>query len=89
MEIRTMNEKTLRALAEAGAIKSVRIIADGTTIYVEAVATNGTFTAQTVKGKLKTWGSLNSAAKWVRNLGIGQVQLDISRWNPNQKGMRI
>ena len=54
-----------------------------------ADAANGTFTAQTVKGSLKTWGSLNSAAKWVRNLGIGQIQLEVSKWEPNQSGMRV
>ena len=49
-----MNEKILRALVEAGVIKNVRIVADGSTIYVEADAdaAKGTFTAQTVKGKL-------------------------------------
>ena len=58
-----MNEKTLRALIEAGAIKKVRIIAEGSTIYVEADSGKQTITAKTVKGKLKTWRSLDSAAK--------------------------
>ncbi len=86
-----MNEKILRALVEAGVIKNVRVVADGSTIYVEADAdaAKGTFTAQTVKGKLKTWGSINSAAKWVRNIGIGQAQLDIARWLPDQARFRI
>jgi GTP cyclohydrolase II len=81
-----MNEKTLRALIEAGAIKKVRIIAEGSTIYVEADSGKQTITAQTVKGKLKTWRSLDSAAKWVRSLGIGNIQLDIATWQPGQKG---
>mgnify|MGYP006083607153 CR=1 FL=1 len=81
-----MNEKTLRALIEAGAIKKVRIIAEGSTIYVEADSGKQTITAQTVKGKLKTWRSLDSAAKWVRSLGIGNIQLDIAKWQPGQKG---
>ncbi len=45
-----MNEKTLRALIEAGAIKKVRIIAEGSTIYVEADSGKQTITAKTVKG---------------------------------------
>ena len=84
-----MNEKTLRALIEAGAIKNVRIIANGSTIYVEMDTSNGSFSAETVKGKLKTWSSINSAAKWIRALGIGQVQLDISKWQPRQAGFRV
>ena len=81
-----MNEKTLRALIEAGAIKKVRIIAEGSTIYVEADSGKQTITAKTVKGQLKTWRSLDSAAKWVRSLGIGNIQLDIAKWQPGQKG---
>lgn len=81
-----MNEKTLRALIEAGAVKKVRIIAEGSVIYVEADAGKQTMTAQTVKGQLKTWRSLDSAAKWVRSLGIGVAQLDIAKWQPEQKG---
>jgi len=81
-----MNEKTLRALIEAGAIKKVRIIAEGSTIYVEADSGKQTITAKTVKGKLKTWRSLDSAAKWVRSLGIGNIQLDIAKWQLGQKG---
>ena len=82
-----MNEKTLRALIEAGAIKKVRIIAEGSTIYVEADSGKQTITAKTVKGKLKTWRSLDSAAKWVRSLGIGNIQLDIAKWQLGQKGL--
>jgi hypothetical protein len=81
-----MNEKTLRALIEAGAIKKVRIIAEGSTIYVEVDSGKQTITAKTVKGALKTWRSLDTAAKWVRSLGIGTAQLDIAGWQPEQKG---
>lgn len=84
-----MNEKTLRALIDAGAIKKVRIIAEGSTIYVEADSGNSTITAETIKGKLKTWSTVDSAAKWVRSLGIGQAQLNIAKWQPGQKGLRL
>jgi hypothetical protein len=81
-----MNEKTLRALIEAGAIKKVRIVAEGSTIYVEVDSGKQAVTAKTVKGKLKTWRNLDSAARWVRSLGVGTTQLDIARWQPEQKG---
>ena len=84
-----MNEKTVRALIAAGAIKNVRIIANGSTIYVELDTVNGSFSAETVKGKLKTWSSVNTAAKWVHSLGIGQALLDVSRWQPRQTGFRV
>ena len=80
-----MNEKILRALVEAGAIKKIKITAEGSTIYVETFAGSEVTTAKTTKGKLKTWSTIDSAAKWVRSLGIGQVQLDMAKWQPEQK----
>ena len=64
-----MNEKMLRALVEAGAIKRIRIIADGAKIHVEADTLNGSVTAMTLKGGIKIWSTLDTAAKWVRSLG--------------------
>ena len=80
-----MNEKILRALVEAGAVKKIKITAEGSTIYVEAYTGSEVTTAKTIKGKLKTWSTLDSAAKWVRSLGIGQMQLDMAKWQPDQK----
>ena len=84
-----MNEKILRALVEAGAVKKIKITAKGSTIYVEAYAGSEVTTAKTIKGKLKTWSTIDSAAKWVRSLGIGQMQLDMAKWQPEQKKLKI
>ena len=84
-----MNEKILRALVEAGAVKKVKITAEGSTIYVEAYTGSEVTTAKTIKGKLKTWSTLDSAAKWVRSLGIGQMQLDMAKWQPEQRKLKV
>jgi len=84
-----MNEKILRALVEAGAVKKIKIIAEGSTIYVEAYTGSEVTTAKTIRGKLKTWSTLDSAAKWVRSLGIGQMQLDMAKWQPEQKRLLV
>ena len=84
-----MNEKILRALVEAGAVKKIKITAEGSTIYVEAYTGSEVTTAKTIKGKLKTWSTLDSAAKWVRSLGIGQMQLDMAKWQPDQKKLSV
>ena len=84
-----MNEKILRALVEAGAVKKIKITAKGSTIYVEAYAGSEVTTAKTIKGKLKTWSTIDSAAKWVRSLGIGQMQLDMAKWQPDQKKLSV
>ncbi|MDA8941116.1 hypothetical protein N9H29_00965 [Porticoccaceae bacterium] len=84
-----MNEKILRALVEAGAVKKIKITAEGSTIYVEAYTGSEPTTAKTIKGKLKTWSTIDSAAKWVRSLGIGQMQLDMAKWQPEQKKLNV
>ena len=84
-----MNEKILRSLVAAGAVKIIRIMAEGSTIYVEAFTGSDVKVAKTIKGNLKTWSSIDSAAKWVRALGVGQVQLDISKWQPGQRKMQL
>ena len=52
-----MNEKTLRALVEAGAVRQVCIIADGAAFRVEAQTGGGPVTASTLRGAVKTWKS--------------------------------
>jgi len=84
-----MNEKILRALVAAGAVKKIKITAESSTIYVEVYAGSEAITAKTIKGKLKTWSTVDSAAKWVRSLGIGQMQIDVSKWQPEQKKLKI
>ncbi len=84
-----MNEKTLRALIDAGAVKKINIIANGAQFHVDALTPNGAVTAMTLKGKVKTWRSLDSAAKWIRTLGFGEVRLIISKWEPSQQSMQL
>lgn len=84
-----MNEKTLRALIDAGAVKRVRIVAEGARFHVEVDTPAITIVAQTLKGAPKAWGSLDASARWVRALGIGTVQLDIARWQPEQRALRL
>ena len=84
-----MNEKTIRALVEAGAVKKVMLIANGAAIHANIVTQSGPVTATTSKGAVKTWASIDSSAKWVKALGVGQAQLDIVHWLPNQKGLNV
>ena len=84
-----MNERTLRALIEAGAIKRIHIIAEGSYFQVKADTATGSVAASTVNGKIKTWRTLDSVAKWIRALGIGNASLDVAKWQPRQKGMRL
>jgi len=84
-----MDEKTLRALVEVGALKLIRIIGNGALFHVEADTPNGAVPALTRKGAPKTWRSLDAAAKWVRGLGVGTVQVELGKWQPKQAGLAL
>lgn len=84
-----MNEKIIRALVEAGAVKSVRIVAASASIHVEIHTAGGTNVAQTHKGKPKTWSTLNAAAKWVKSMGVAEARLDMRHWTPDQRGLSL
>lgn len=84
-----MNEKTLRALIEAGAVRRLRIVADGARFHVEVDTPGSSAVIATTKGTVKTWASLDASAKWVRTLGIGTAQIELSKWQPNQRTLPI
>jgi hypothetical protein len=80
-----MDERMLRALVAAGAVKKISIVASGAKFHIEAKTPNGAVTAETVKGKVKTWVSLDAAARWVRGLGIGAAHVHLTHWQPAQR----
>ncbi len=84
-----MDEKMLRALVAAGAVKKINIIASGARFHVEANTPNGAITAETHKGKVKTWVTLDAAARWVRGLGIGGAHINLTHWQPGQRELSV
>jgi len=80
-----MNEKIMKAMVATGVVKKIDIVASGGRFHIEANTPNGPVTAETQKGKVKTWVSLDAAAKWVRSLGIGSAQLKLANWQPGQR----
>jgi hypothetical protein len=84
-----MNSKILKALIDAGAIKRMTIVAETGFFRIEAVTQAGTDSVKAHNGKLKTWVTLDAAAKWLHGLGIGTCAIEMSRWQPAQKGMKL
>lgn len=84
-----MDEKMLKAMVTAGAIRKINIIGNGSRFHIEANTPNGSVTAETHKGKIKTWVTLDAAAKWVRGLGIGSAHINLAHWQPQQRGFPI
>lgn len=84
-----MDEKTMRALVAAGAIKRIHIVGNGARFHVEANTPNGSVTAETGKGKVKTWATLDAAARWVRSIGVGSAHLSLAHWSPGQRSLPV
>ena len=84
-----MNERMLKAMVAAGAIKDINIIARGARFHIEAKMPNGPITAETQKGKVRTWVTLDAAARWVRRLGVGAAHVNLAKWQPGQRELSI
>ena len=84
-----MDAKSLKVLIEAGAIKKIHVIGEGSHFYMEIVTHTGTSIVKTLKGKLKTWATLDAAAKWIHTMGIGSLQVDIGQWQPKQRNLQL
>jgi len=84
-----MDERTLRALIDAGAVKRVRIVARGARFHVEFETPTSTIPASTRRGAVRAWASLDAAARWTKNLGIGQAIVELAHWTPAQRQLPL
>jgi carbamoylphosphate synthase small subunit len=64
-------------------------IAIGARFHIEANTPNGSITAETRKGKIKTWVTLDAAARWVRSLGMGTAHINLAHWQPGQRELPV
>ncbi len=84
-----MDERLLRAMVSAGAVKNIDIVANGARFHVEAKTPNGPITAETRAGKVRTWVTLDAAARWVRGLGVGAAKVNLAHWQPGQRELSV
>ena len=82
-----MNNKMLKGLVEAGAVKALSIIASGSVLFAEILTLSGDITTQA--GAIKTWSTIDSAAYWLKTLGLGTMKLEVGKWMPNQRGLLL
>lgn len=82
-----MNERELKTLIDAAAVKRVRIVANGALFHLEIDAPGRSFILETAKGAVRTWRSIDATAKWLKGLGIGTAALELARWQPGQKAL--
>ena len=80
----------LKGLVEAGAIKAVSIVANGSVVHAEVITLIGDKKVITTQaGTIKTWGTIDSAAKWLKAIGLGTMKLEVGKWMPNQRGLSL
>lgn len=79
-----MNERELKLLLEAGALKSIQVIAQGSLFHVEAKTSAGCKVVMTGRGEVRQWRSIDSCAGWLRKIGVGSVHLDLQYWSVKQ-----
>ena len=84
-----MNERELKLLLEAGALKSIQVIAQGSLFHVEAKASAGCKVVMTGRGEIRQWRSIDSCARWLRKIGIGLVSVDLERWQLGQGALAL
>ena len=84
-----MERRTIKALIDAGAVKQLELIANGGDFYLEVKTTAGKEIVTGPSGSIKTWRTIDSAAKWLHLLGIGKILLKIDKWQPGQKTISL
>lgn len=82
-----MNERELKLLLEAGALKSVQVIAQGSLFHVEARTVAGSKVVITARGEVRQWRSVDSCAKWLRKLGLGRFEIVVEDWSVGQSAL--
>ena len=80
-----MNERALKLLIEAGALKSLLIMAQGSSFHVQVKTAGGTKVLLTGRGDVRQWRSIDACSKWLRKLGIGRADVDFEQWQVGQK----
>ena len=84
-----MNERALKLLLEASAVKSVLITAQGSMFHVEAKIAGGAKVLVPGKGDVRQWRSIDSCAKWLRKVGVGKAELDFQSWQVGQIALTL
>lgn len=84
-----MDRKTLKALIDAGAIRRARLIGEGPQFRLEVDTQQGPQIVYSTTGKLRTWATLDAAAKWIHSLGVGSAHIELSNWQPDQRILKL
>ena len=84
MEVTGITEPILRHLAEASAEMSARIVGQQNAFIVLIRVGSGEKTVMTTRGSLRQFASLDTAAGFMKDLGLSRFDVDISFYKPGR-----
>jgi hypothetical protein len=84
MDIVGITEPILRQLVEASAEMSARIVGQQNALIIVVRVGSGEKTVVTTRGNIRQFASLDTAAGFVRDLGISRFEVDVSFYKPGR-----
>lgn len=84
MDIAGITEPILRQLAEAAGEMSARIVGQENAFIVLVRVGSGEKTVVTTRGNVRQFASLDTAAGFVKDLGLSRFDVDISFYKPGR-----
>ena len=80
------DEATTRTLNQTGAIRGVRVIAQGDSWAVEVQAGGEWVPMVSARGHVRTWRSLDRLTLWLHgDIGVGAWTVDAEKFEPSQR----
>jgi hypothetical protein len=80
-----ISERTLREMASSGAISRVRFIGQGDSFSLVISCGMRDKALRAKRGHVREFKSLDSAARYVRSLGLSELEVNVSAWDPSQR----
>ena len=84
MEVAGITEPILRQLAEATAEMSARIVGQQNAFVVLVRVGSGEKTVVTTRGNVRLFASLDTAAGFIKALGLSRFDVDVSFYKPGR-----
>ena len=85
--IKKLTVEKLRLLADAGGVREVRIVGQGAGFVLVVATRDDEGTLETAVGDVRTFAKVDTAARLVRELGLGRAVLDLVNWAPDQNAV--
>lgn len=89
MRANGVDERTLDTLITAGAVRGVRVSAQGQrwTVEIQSGQAGEWLPLVAARGHVRQWRSLDTVAGWLRSRGIGEWATDARAYSPTQEGL--